>query len=341
MVNSGESGARFDSLTRDSVAMTDRSQEEARVWRMCNSSAGRDELTMHRKQSIGVVVLDYFGADKTARCLESLRGQSIGAAMVVDNCGDRRASEKLAKTLESLQARLDFPARLLSNSQNLGFAAGVNLALSTFEREDPQRFYLLINNDAKADPGMVAALVRELCEYPNAGAVAPISMINAERERILWYQRYTGLITKTRLPGSFNYLSGACLLLDAALAEAPIFDEAFFMYGEDVELTWRLRRRGLQPHAVANAFLRHAGVGSSTEGGMFYEYHVIRGHLLLANRLDVSIAERPFLWLGRLIVLPWRAVIRCARYRSIRPMVALVLACLPTTIRFVARKPVR
>lgn len=279
---------------------------------------------------ICAVVLDYFGVAQTERCLKSLVGQGLAEVWVVDNSGDPGHQALLSERVHVLATMVDFDLRYMVNDDNLGFGKAINRALSLPSEDARCDFYLIINNDAQAEHGMVVAMEHALRVHPDAGIVAPWTEGGGERFCGFWYQRYLGLITKQRLPGSFHYLGGSCLLIDAKLAgTAALFDAAFFMYGEDVELGWRLRQQGFRPRCVPGTTLRHVGVGSSRQGGLFYEYHVTRGHVLLAARLSTAIIDQPLMWFGRLIALPLRALVRCVRFRTLWPMVALGLAWLP------------
>lgn len=289
---------------------------------------------------ICAVVLDYFGADKTERCLQSLMGQGISEARVVDNSGDARYQELLSQKMRALAVSADFRVRYVASDENLGFGRAINGALRLPSGGEHFDCYLVINNDAYAEPGMVDALVCALRDNPRIGVVAPCTCVGNSLSCGSWYQRQTGLITKRRLPGSFHYLTGACLLIDAGVLGSRLFDESFFMYGEDVELDWRLRRQGYLPQCRPEAAVRHSGGGSSRQGALFYEYHVLRGHVLLALRLSRTVAEIPVLLLGRFVVLTVRAVVRCVRLRSPWPVVALALAWWPLNVGVRPRKSI-
>jgi len=138
--------------------------------------------------------------------------------------------------------------------------------LSLAAESGPWECYLLINNDAQAERGMVSTLEQVLYAGPKVGMVAPYTRDGDETFCGIWYQRHTGLVTQHRMPGSFYYLSVTCLLIRSELAESGLFDESFFMYGEDVELSWRLHRQGFVPRCIPGALLHHAGIGSSHPG---------------------------------------------------------------------------
>src|SRR6185295_15237806 len=95
------------------------------------------------------IILDYFGADKTETCLNSLFGQGLDTICIVDNSGDHKASANLHAAVNRVRATADCNIEIVTPGQNLGFAKGVNFALNRFVKNaSPHDYFLLINNDA-------------------------------------------------------------------------------------------------------------------------------------------------------------------------------------------------
>jgi len=290
--------------------------EKMGVWENGNLEATK----MH---TCCAIILDYFGSSKTIACLTSLLDQGLDSVMVVDNSGDRQANIQLQEALNKFRHReLPFTIHHITNQKNLGFAAGVNNALSWLEENNPHHYYLLINNDAEATPGMLPNLLKFMQEHFRTAITAPIIDIGQKKITYSWYHRFTGLMFSHHVIGTFQYLTGCCLLVDQRITSGGLFDENFFMYGEDVELCWRLRRSGWEIECVKEATVIHEGVGSSSQGSYFYEYHMARGHLLLAQKLTRQKWGFPFLFLGRIAVITARAILRAIRFRSIVPIMA-------------------
>jgi len=276
---------------------------------------------------ICAVILDYFGSSKTITCLQSLTDQDIDSAMIVDNSGDQKANMQLQKALsEFRQNNPHLPIHQIINQKNLGFAKGVNNALRWLEKNQPHRYYLLINNDAEATPGMLSELIKYMGENSRAVLAAPVIDTGLKLISYTWYHRFTGLMFSHHVIGTFPYLTGCCLLLDRQIVDDGLFDEDFFMYGEDVALSWRLTMSGYDVTCVKNAIVRHKGVGSSHQGELFYEYHLARGHVLLARKIAKCCWEMPCLYAGRLLTLLARAIMRTIRYRSFIPLMAIFFA---------------
>jgi GT2 family glycosyltransferase len=283
---------------------------------------------------IGAVVLNYRDASLTSVCLRSLVGQGVGVALVVDNSDDVHASADLVVVMQRLRDDgADFDIRVLTPPENIGFARGVNMALGCDVAQTCELF-LLLNNDAVAAPGMVQALLRAMAETHVGIAVPVIQAAEGVPRPGLWYQRYSGLMTTHALPGAFPFPSGCCLMVGrVALADGKLFDEDFFMYGEDVLLGWRRWQAGETPCVVSGAVAYHGGSASAGNRGLFHEYHTARGHVLLARKTWRMRPEIPLMLATKGTVMLLRAAWRALRQRDTAPLRAFLLAWFSMEIR--------
>ena len=130
------------------------------------------------------------------------------------------------------------------NPANPGFGAGCNAGAAGVEAP----YLLFLNPDARLRPGSLARLVAE-----------------AERSRPHGFVGWEGNQAPVSHPrfchprtGETDWCSGACWLVDrAAFATVNGFDENLFLYGEDVELSWRLRAAGGRLKRVHEAVFDH------------------------------------------------------------------------------------
>lgn len=279
------------------------------------------------------IVLDYFGAEKTKQSVLSLVGQDLGTVYILDNSGSDSASAKLRRTFAELtEANTGLKIKFLTAGKNLGFGRGINFVLAHDRRsETPHDYYLLLNNDAVAGPSLVATMLGEFQKDPAIALVAPrILSEDPKREFGIWYHRYFGLLLSRAGRCRFHYFTGCCLLFRKDLVNASgLFDETFFMYGEDVELGWRLNRQGKKMICATGAFVKHELGPSASRTELFYEYHMARSHLLLSLYTCLNPVELPILLMAKYTALSCRAVIRCLRYRGLTPFVAFLLAWFP------------
>jgi N-acetylglucosaminyl-diphospho-decaprenol L-rhamnosyltransferase len=285
-------------------------------------------------QRVCAIVLDYFGASKTEACLKSLIGQGLATVYLVDNSASERASTNLREAVDRLRAAIDYNIVSLNAGENLGFAKGVNFALRHDLRSpSPHDYYLLLNNDAVAGPSLVRGLIEAIDRSSRIALVSPRVVSNDPgREYGIWYHRYLGLLLSTPGRLRFHYFTGCCLLFRNELVdEKGLFDEAFFMYGEDTELGWRLTRQGRHVVCAEEVFVEHEYGPSVDRSSFFYEYHMARGHLLLTWKTLAHPVEIPLLLLSKLLGLGSRALARSCRYRTSSPLAAFCLAWLPAT----------
>ncbi len=79
----------------------------------------------------------------------------------------------------------------------------------------------------------------------------------------------------------FAWCGGAVLMRPEYLADVGLFDERFFLYYEDTDLSWRGRARGWRYRTVPSSRVRHLHAASSGEGSEVFAYHVERNRLLM------------------------------------------------------------
>ena len=184
---------------------------------------------------------------------------------------------------------------LLRNPRNLGFGAGNNVGL----RAARGRFVLLLNNDAEASPALVEELVRAADGDERIGMVAAKVLLYGQPDVIdttghLLYpdglNRGRGRLELDH--GQYDrcrtalFPSGAVGLYRRRMLDAiGLFDESFFLYGDDAELGLRGRRAGWEcafaPRAVAHHhYSRSAGPYSALKA-----FHVERNRVWVLLKL--------------------------------------------------------
>lgn len=255
--------------------------------------AGRPRVT--------AVVVTYNNAGAIEECLRSVTEQlpADGSGVVVF---DNASSDGTAGVVE----RRWPDVTLLRSPANIGFAAACNRAAA----RRPARFVLLVNPDATLRPGCVAALLDLAARRPEAGLyggrchtpggdVDPRSCFGRPT---LWGLACFAAGLSAVFPGSrwlnpdgiggwprdterpVGAISGALLLADGEMWEhLGGFDERFFLYGEDVDLSVRASAAGGAPVITPRAGFTHAGGGSSST--LDKQVLLFRGKITLARAL--------------------------------------------------------
>jgi N-acetylglucosaminyl-diphospho-decaprenol L-rhamnosyltransferase len=269
-------------------------------------------MSIARSDSPAIIglALNYRDAARTYKCINSLLDDGAAHVFVWDNSADEGTSATELRSLLNDESRITIEI----SADNLGFAAGVNRGLASIRARFPDAWVLLINNDATLLPGAIDAMTSALKTMPTAVIAYPSINHDGNIFATMYYQPAFALVTFTPLPGSIPYASGCCQLLIPERLQGAWFDEDFFMYGEDVELGWRLGNNRMTH--VAGVWVKHEGSASSRMGSPFYESHIVAAHWLLTRKLARSSAEFSLFWLGRAAFLPLRALLRSWRYRS-------------------------
>jgi GT2 family glycosyltransferase len=235
-----------------------------------------------RSGRVGVVVVDRGRPHDTAAALASTRDPSLAPALVAVENGPGATPE------------LPPGAELLRLPENRGFAAGANAGLARLRELGCDRA-LLLNNDARLEPGALRRLAEAL-EDPRTAAAGPLLLRPDGRveSRGLLLDTWSG---RSRLLGHgepdrraegrarVEALSGAALMLRLSALEAVGgLDEQYFHSFEDTEWCHRARRAGLELVVVVGARARHAA--ASTLGACSDRlYYAARNHQRAVDRL--------------------------------------------------------
>ncbi len=168
-------------------------------------------------------------------------------------------------TLE-LVRQLRPDAQIIINPDNLGFGAAVNMGARQVDTE----FVLLLNPDARMDPGTVETLVAKADAYPDAAIISPV-LFHPDGEQQTSYR--LNVFDRDRYPKNYiepsgdlcvEFFSGAVMLWRMAdIREIGFFDENFFFTYEDDDLCMRTRLAGKSLIVTPDASVTHAP-GTST-----------------------------------------------------------------------------
>ena len=244
---------------------------------------------------LSVVIVSYNVRDYLENCLQSvsraLEGIE-GEVFVVDNHSDDDSVEAV---------RSQYPwVRLIENQENMGFSRANNIAI----REARGEYVLLLNPDTIVEEATLREVLRFMEEHPKAGG-AGVMMHNAdgslapESRRALptpWVsclkmlgftKRYYMSHLPWDQPGRIEVISGAfCFLRKKALDEVGLLDEDFFMYGEDIDLSYRLMKGGWENWYLPFPITHFKG--KSTQKSDYRYVHIFYKAMLIFFRKHYS-----------------------------------------------------
>ena len=206
---------------------------------------------------VEVVVVAYGSADLLRGALEPVVGLPV---TVVDN----------SSLPELRELCNELGIRYLDAEGNLGFGAGVNLALSA--RLVPEADVLLLNPDARIEPDQIALLQRRLRERPDIASVGASQVDGTGHPaRVEWpfpspLNAWLEAVGLARLQRGPHFAIGSVLLLRAeALTQVGWFDDRFFLYAEETDWAYRAHLLGWRHGVVTDAAAMHIGAGTSTD----------------------------------------------------------------------------
>jgi N-acetylglucosaminyl-diphospho-decaprenol L-rhamnosyltransferase len=280
------------------------------------------------------VVVNYEAGPLLLECVRSvLADTSAGPVelVVVDNGSTDGSVAAVRDALPEV--------RIIRSPGNVGYARAANLGIAATHAD----VIAVLNPDLTVEPGTAAALVERLDRDPDLGAVGPrirnpdasdypsarrlpsVPVAVGHGALGLWWPtnpfttRYRQLDADPSEARSVDWLSGAAVWLRrSALDAVGGWDERYFMYMEDVDLCWRLRRLGWRVAYEPGGRATHVQ-GASTART---PYRMIAEH----HRSAFRFAERRWRGVRRLFLIPAacflavRAAVEiCARALGSRP----------------------
>lgn len=212
-----------------------------------------------------------------------------------------------------------FPVvKLLSNSGNLGFAAGYNEALSRIEAD----YFVLLNQDVSVTPGWIDPIIELMEKDTTVGACQPKIRAWHQPEYFEyagaaggWIDRYGFTFCRGRIfdtlekdeqqyndAQSVFWASGAALFIRAHLyRESGGLDPDFFAHMEEIDLCWRLQRMGHRIMVCPQSVVYHVGGGSLPQGNPKKVYLNFRNNLIMLYK-NLHPDERNMLLFSRLLL---------------------------------------
>ena len=242
-------------------------------------------------KKICIVIVSYNVCQLLDECLQSvkraLRGID-GEIYVVDNLSTDG-------TVETLQPRHS-DVHFIANKQNVGFACANNQAIRCTDSE----YVLLLNPDTVVYENTLRGVLDFMDQHPEAGG-AGVRMLTREgkpapesrRAIPTPWEAMLKMLGATRRyymshlswdePGQIEAISGAfCMLRRKALDQIGLLDEDYFMYGEDIDLSYRLLKGGWQNWYLPFDIIHYKG--ESTQKSTFRYVHTFYQAMLIFFR---------------------------------------------------------
>lgn len=229
---------------------------------------------VERLMKLSILIVNWNSKDYLRSCLDSIRrtcGHLSPQVVVVDG-GSFDGSADMIK--------VDYPeVEFVQSQDNIGFGRSNNLG---FERVTGDAL-LLLNPDTELKPLAVDVLMTELQRNPRAGLIGA-RLLNSDGSLQFtavhhlptpwnvaldsdWLRRrWWSCKGRHETTDSFEVeaISGACMMIRAeTFRQLNGFDPRYFMYAEDMDLCFRVRKMGFEIHYAPQSEITHHGGGSS------------------------------------------------------------------------------
>ena len=260
---------------------------------------------------ISVVIVNYNVKYYVGQCIDSVRRalQGIDSEIIVVDNHSRDGSVDYLSKIEGV--------RIIESGHNLGFSKANNIAI----RQSTAEYVLMLNPDTIVAEDAIRMIIDFADSHPQAGGIG-VRMHNdwgttARESRrglpspMTSFYKIIGL--SKRLPQHRKYgryymgwlpwdspsrievVSGACFLVRRkALDEVGLMDEDYFMYGEDIDLSYRLLKGGWENLFVPADIIHYKG--ESTQKTSFNYVHVFYNAMLIFMRKHYSHLSRLIIW---------------------------------------------
>lgn len=240
---------------------------------------------------LSVVIVNYNVRELLSECIKSVNTALTGIdgdIYVVDNNSSDGSVDYI---------RDHFPdVHVIANSDNQGFAHANNQAI----RQTNSDYVLLLNPDTVVFEATLRGCVDFMDAHPQCGGVGVRMLtregiVAPESRRAIptpWvaFLKMLGFTRKYYMshlpwdkPGQIEVISGAfCMLRHKALDQIGLLDEDFFMYGEDIDLSYRLLKGGWENWFLPYDIIHYKG--ESTQKSSFRYVHVFYQAMLIFFR---------------------------------------------------------
>ncbi|HWQ60360.1 MAG TPA: glycosyltransferase family 2 protein [Candidatus Fimivivens sp.] len=243
-----------------------------------------------------IVILNWNGKERLLACLRSVFFLAYGnyEVVVVDNAS-RDGSLEEAKTLFSR-------AHFILNSDNLGFAAGMNIGIR-FALSRGAEYVWILNNDAECRKDTLSTLVSVALTYGPRALFSP-RILNSDGSewfsggKVDYIRMRTAHVAAPEVRAGITsyqtgYLTGCALFIPRQILEVTgLLDEEYFLYYEDADYSLRAKKNGFGLRVVPGAVVIH---GEQSVGSKEKPYWLVRSGLRFFAAHTPPLL-RPWIW---------------------------------------------
>lgn len=260
-------------------------------------------------KKVSIIILNFDGTKDTLACLESIQKLQVTnyslQVVVVDNGSEEefRIHDSGFKIKE---------IKIIRNEKNLGFSGGNNVGIR-YALEHSSDYVVILNNDTQVDKNLIVELLKVAESNKKIGIVSPkiyfakghefhkSRYAEVEKGKVIWYagsnMDWSNIIGshvgvdkvdhgQYEDSGNTELATGCCMMVNREVLESVgLFDEKYFLYYEDADISVRAKKAGYKIMFAPKAFLWHLNAGSAGgSGSSLQDYYISRNRLLFGIR---------------------------------------------------------
>ncbi len=252
-------------------------------------------------KEVVIVLLHWNNAQETIGVLKSLQDVTYKnySVLIIDNGSEDKSLELISGFLKNTKK---YKSYFVINKENKGFAGGCNVALDWCYKNNKD-YILFLNNDTEVDKDFLSYLVDATYKYKD-GAIFSPSIYFYDRRDLLWFGGETktsflkmnkgmqSSLFKKPIPNKtkvteIDFASGCAMLCKTkVIKKLRGFDENFFLYFEDVDLSFRARKLGYKIYWIPESKIYHKVSATTLPklGSSVIHYYDVRNALLLNKK---------------------------------------------------------
>lgn len=249
---------------------------------------------MKKYPSVTVVLLNYNGIDYTRNCIYSvLKTTYTNFTILVGDNG--------SKNNEAVQLAEEFKGKKIiikPLKKNWGFSVGNNKILQFVK----SKYVVFLNNDTIVTPSWLLYLVKQMESDQKIAACQPKTLLMDDESEFDYAGACGGFIDKYGYPftrgrvfftsekdnGQYDnsrdlfWASGVCMMLRRdTFVKAGMFDKIYFLYMEEIDISWKLLRKGFKLHSVPKSIIYHKVAGTNRKTLFKKKFFEHRNNLVL------------------------------------------------------------
>lgn len=251
--------------------------------------------------SVAIVILNWNGRLFLEKFLPSVKASLYANLKII--VADNASEDDSVSFIQANYPEIE----LILNGKNEGFAKGYNVALAKVSAD----YYILLNNDVEVTKGWIEPVIALMESDKKIVACQPKILSYEQRNQFEYAGACGGFIDKLGYPftrgrifdtcendhGQYEdciqifWATGAALFVRASVFhELNGFDETFFAHQEEIDLCWRMQRKGYSVYVVPSSVVYHVGGGTLPMDSRKKVFLNFRNNLIMMTK-NLSFAE--------------------------------------------------